>query len=286
MNRRKFIGTSAALVTGGGLLGYTTLVEPHWLDITQHDLPVANLPSALEGMTLAQISDLHSCSYVDEAYLIESLTRVKALRPDIVVLTGDFITWELDRKPADKIAQLERVLSHFPHGRLATLAILGNHDYGYNWTDGAVADIVVSLAGRAGIGMLRNEAANIHGLDIVGVDDLWSGRADSTKALGLRTGTASIALCHNPDAMDELSWAGYSGWILAGHTHGGQCKPPFLPPPILPVKNRRYTSGEILVDSERTLYISKGVGHLFRVRLNVRPEIPIFTLRSARTGAG
>lgn len=281
MNRRQFVGTSAALVTGGGLLSYATVIEPHWLEITRRDLTVTNLPAALEGMTLAQVSDLHSCTYVDEDYLIESLTRVKAMRPDIVVFTGDFITWELDKKPADKIAQLERVLAHFPHGRLATLAILGNHDYGHNWTDGQVAEIVVSLAEKAGITVLRNQLANVGGLDIVGIDDLWSGRADTAKALALRTGVATLALCHNPDAMDELSWAGYSGWILAGHTHGGQCKPPFLPPPILPVKNRRYTSGEIRVDSERTLYISKGVGHLYRVRFNVRPEIPFFTLRSA-----
>ena len=81
--------------------------------------------------------------------------------------------------------------------------------------------------------------------------------------------------------MDDLSWEGYTGWVLAGHTHGGQCKPPFLPPPVLPVKNRRYTSGEIAVDSGRTLYISRGVGHLLKARFNVRPEITLFTLRNS-----
>ena len=90
----------------------------------------------------------------------------------------------------------------------------------------------------------------------------------------------SIVLCHNPDAADEPVWDDYQGWILAGHTHGGQCKPPFLPPPELPVKNRRYTAGEFGLSGNRRMYISRGVGHLLRVRFNARPEIPIFSMRA------
>ena len=90
-----------------------------------------------------------------------------------------------------------------------------------------------------------------------------------------------MVLVHNPDAADELRWPDYHGWMLAGHTHGGQCKPPFLPPPLLPVRNRRYVSGAVAVDASRTLYISRGIGHLIRARFNVRPEITLFTLRTA-----
>jgi predicted MPP superfamily phosphohydrolase len=64
-------------------------------------------------------------------------------------------------------------------------------------------------------------------------------------------------------------------------THGGQCKPPFLPPPLLPVQNRRYTCGEFEIANERRLYISRGLGHLLQVRINVRPEITLFELESA-----
>jgi len=128
--------------------------------------------------------------------------------------------------------------------------------------------------------MLRNEVRNVAGLDIIGIDDLWSGRADTVGALAARQSEAAIVLCHNPDAMDELPWLDYSGWVLAGHTHGGQCKPPFLPAPVLPVKNKRYSAGEVEVGAGRTLYISRGVGYLIRVRFNVRPEITLFTLRS------
>jgi predicted MPP superfamily phosphohydrolase len=140
---------------------------------------------------------------------------------------------------------------------------------------------VVAEAERAGVRVLRNEVQAVSGLDIIGVDDLWAHRGDPAAALRARESAAAITLVHNPDAADELPWPGFRGWMLAGHTHGGQCKPPFLPPPLLPVKNRRYIAGEVSVDAARTLYISRGVGHLIRARFLVRPEIGIFTLRSA-----
>jgi uncharacterized protein len=273
LNRRAFIAASAVLVAGGGLAGYATEIEPHWLKFVRRRLPIANLPPALSGTTLMQVSDLHVCSYVDEHYLIHSLDRATAFAPDIVVFTGDFVTWE-----QTNIAQLDRVLSHFPHGRFGTFAIPGNHDYGPTWKDPQIAAQIVAAVERRGIRVLRNETANVAGLDIIGIDDLWSGRALTRVAFANRTSGAAIALCHNPDGLDELSWEGFSGWVLAGHTHGGQCKAPFLPPPVLPVKNRRYTAGEIRVDSRKSLYINRGVGHLLKVRFNVRPEITLFSL--------
>lgn len=279
MNRRQFIGTSATLATGASLLGYATMIEPHWLEIVQRELPIANLPASLNGAALIQISDLHVCTYVSESYLTGSLDRVKPLSPDIVVLTGDFVTWEEDRQERDKLAQLDRVLSHLPRGRLATIGILGNHDYGQTWKNPVVADRIMPVLRSHGINVLRNEVAAVDGLDVIGIDELWSGRANTRPAFEQRTNAAAIALCHNPDSLDDLHWEGYQGWVLAGHTHGGQCRPPFLPPPILPVKNRRYSAGEVEVNSERTLYINRGVGHLYQVRFNVRPEITLFTLR-------
>ena len=96
---------------------------------------------------------------------------------------------------------------------------------------------------------------------------------------GLDASRGAIALSHNPDTVDLPVWGNYEGWILAGHTHGGQCKPPFLPPPVLPVKNRRYTAGEFELAGNRRLYISRGVGHAgLAVRFNVRPEVTLFEL--------
>ena len=87
-----------------------------------------------------------------------------------------------------------------------------------------------------------------------------------------------MALSHNPDTADRPVWGGMRGWILAGHTHGGQCRPPFLPPPILPVRNKRYSSGAFDVGPGRTMYVNRGLGYMLRVRFNARPELTLFTL--------
>src|SRR5688572_26931001 len=286
MNRCKFLelGALAGVSTAAGVGGYTWLVEPHWEKVVERDLPIASLPPSLAGTRLVQISDVHVGPRVDDEYLVGALDRAAALRPDIVIVTGDFISYRHERGTA-QLDQLRDVLSHLPRGRLATLGILGNHDYGRNWAEPEVAKRVVAEAERAGLRVLRNEVAAVHGLDVVGVDDLWAHRSDMTRAFAGRTSDAAIALCHNPDGLDELSWGDYKGWILAGHTHGGQCKPPFLPPPMLPVKNRRYTAGVFSLPNGRSMYISRGLGHLLQVRFNVRPEVTVFTLERAATAA-
>ncbi len=282
MNRRRFVkGTAAALGTAAvGCTGWAIGFEPHWLEIVNRDLPVEHLPAALKGARLAQVSDLHVGPWVSDEYLVESFARLRALQPDIVVMTGDFLTHRESRGNA-QYDQLRDVLATMPHGRLATLGILGNHDYGRGWSDPAVAARVAAVAERSGIQMLRNSVQAVQGLDVIGVDDLWARQSDPASALAARTNAAAIVLVHNPDTADKLPWPGYRGWMLAGHTHGGQCRAPFLPPPLLPVENRRYVAGDVAVDADRRLYISRGVGHLIRARFNVRPEITLFTLRDA-----
>jgi predicted MPP superfamily phosphohydrolase len=282
VNRRVFVQRSAAAIAASavGCVVYAIGIEPHWLEIVERDLPIENLPPLLEGARLAQISDLHVGPRVNDDYLMDSLDRLRDHKPDIVVITGDFMTYRAALRDA-QYAQLRAVLAHLPRGRLATLGILGNHDYGRNWSEAPVATKVTAEAERAGVRILRNEVQTVAGLDVIGVDDLWAHRGDPATALRARASDAALVLVHNPDAADQLSWASYRGWMLAGHTHGGQCKPPFLPPPLLPVQNRRYVSGQVAVDASRTLYISRGVGHLIRARFNVRPEITVFRLRVA-----
>jgi len=282
MNRRTFVKRAAAAIvaSAAGCVGYAVEVEPHWLEIVERDLAIDNLPRALQGARLAQVSDLHIGPQVSDDYIVHSFDRLRALAPDLVLITGDFLTYRVARRDA-QYAQLRAVLAQLPHGRLATVGILGNHDYGHGWGEERIAARVVVEAERAGVRMLRNEVQPVSGLDIIGVDDLWARRGDPAAALRKRESAAGLVLVHNPDAADEQPWPGYRGWMLAGHTHGGQCRAPFLPPPLLPVKNRRYVAGEVAVDTGRTLYISRGVGHLIRARFNVRPEITLFTLRSA-----
>jgi hypothetical protein len=281
MRRRAFLGGAVASVGSVvGCAGYAWGVEPHWVEVVRRDLPIEHLPGALEGASLVQISDLHIGREVDDRYLLRCMMTVRDLAPDIVVVTGDAVSVR-GRRDDTVFEQLRALLNHLPQGKLGTYAILGNHDYGYAWSDEGAAARVAAELERSGARVLRNAAVQVRGLDLVGVDDLWAHQADPKKALSQRQGSAALVLCHNPDGVDEQNWVGYRGWILAGHTHGGQCRLPFLGPPILPVRNRLYAAGEVNLADGRRLYVNRGLGHLERVRFNVRPEITHFGLRRA-----
>ena len=277
MTRRDFIRVGAgAIGAAGGTLFYTWRIEPHRLEIVKRPLEIRRLPPSLAGRTLVQLSDIHVGPRVDNEYVLATFRRVAAMAPDIVVVTGDLLSYH--SRIFDQVADVYR---NFPRGRRATLAILGNHDYGVNWAHSEVAQRLVETVGDFGITVLRNDVHDIDGFQIAGLDDLWSHRFNLDATLRqLDKSRAALVLSHNPDTVDLPGWEGYEGWILAGHTHGGQCKPPFLPPPLLPVANRRYTSGGFALSGNRHMYISRGVGHLLHVRFNVRPEVTVFELRS------
>lgn len=277
LTRRRFLqGTAAGFLLAASTGAYTWRVEPHWVEIVRRDLPIAHLPASLSGRTLVHLSDLHAGPQVEDDYLIRSLQYVSTLDADIHAFTGDFMTC----RSGEQLERVTRVLSHLRPARLGTVAVLGNHDYGRNWNRPDVADALTVRLNDLGIVILRNARRDIHGLTVAGLDDLWSGRFAPEAVLPmLEPDRANLVLCHNPDAADERRWCSYRGWILSGHTHGGQCKPPFLHPPLLPVKNQRYVAGEFDLFDGRRLYINRGLGHLLRVRFNVRPEITIFTLR-------
>jgi len=276
MNRRAF-SKGLIGVCGTGLLTglYAWQMEPKWLEFVNHKLSIKNLPLKLKGKTLMQISDMHVGNRFDYNFLIESLKKAASYKPDFVVYTGDYVSYEND----EQIKQLRTVLKSAVLGNIATVGILGNHDYGVNWSEDRVADLVTNELNNAGITLLRNEKQNVAGLTIIGLDDYWGTNFNPSSVLAtIDASQANVVLCHNPDVCDLDIWKGYQGWILAGHTHGGQCKPPFLPPPLLPVKNKRYTEGEIDLEDGRHLYINRALGHLWQVRFNVRPEITLFEL--------
>ena len=300
--RREFLIAGGAALAGAAAIGiYTWQIEPYWVETVRRPMPLPNLPQALMGRTVLQLSDLHVGPRVDSGYLIETLQEAARLTPDIVVCTGDFISY----RSSAQFDELARVLAHAPRGRLATVASLGNHDFGVAWRQMDVAERVGEVLRGAGITVLRNEVIDVRGLQIAGLGDYWTPDFGPPRPIGsllsappsepgapavreaadvlgrIERARATIVLCHNPDAADEPIWGDLEGWILAGHTHGGQCKPPFLPPPVLPVRNRRYTAGAFSVGGGRTLYINRGLGHLIQVRFNVRPELTLFTLERA-----
>ena len=279
MKRRKFLKRLAQLSGIGALTGlYAWQIEPFWLEFVRIKMPVKNLPAHLVGKTLMQISDIHVGNGFDGNYIIKSLQKAQQWAPDFVVYTGDFITYE----SPEQFKQLAEVLEHVVLGKFGTVGILGNHDYGRSWSDSNVAYQVASITASKGITILRNAVKEVEELHFTGLDDYWGTNYNPDKILAsIDPDKANIVLCHNPDVVDEPIWGNYSDWILSGHTYGGQCKPPFLDPPLLPVKNTRYSAGKIDLAGGRTLYVNRALGHLLQVRFNVRPEITIFELQKA-----
>ena len=154
----------------------------------------------------------------------------------------------------------------------------GNHDYGRRWDQPAIADALGRRLNDCGIQLLRNEIVDVHGLQLLGLDDLW---ANQFRIVVYDAGKPSIALSHNPDSADDPAWHGYRGWILSGHTHGGQCTTPFGFAPILPIKNRRYSAGAFDLSAGRHLYVNRGLGYVRKVRFNTRPEVTVFRMVAA-----
>ncbi|MEM8947745.1 MAG: metallophosphoesterase [Pseudomonadota bacterium] len=278
--RRKVLtaaaGAAAVAALGAGTGYYTFYIEPHWVEEVHRTMPVKNLPPDLDGRTLVQLSDIHVGRRVDDDYILSVFERVRALDPDIIAITGDFVSHY--RHIVDHAA---RIYSQMPNGRLATVGILGNHDYGSYSADVGLGHALQDIFDQAGMTVLKNHAIDVEGLRLIGLDDRWGPFFDPAPIMSTAdAGDPAIVLSHNPDTADMPFWGAFDGWILAGHTHGGQCKPPFFRPPLLPVYNKTYVAGSYDLSGGRRMYINRGIGHLLQARFNVRPEITVFTLRS------
>lgn len=259
-----------ALVATGG--AYSALIEPHWLAIEKVTLPLRRLPPEFDGFTLAQISDVHRGPYVDDAMIQAAVEAVNQLRPDAVMLTGDFVT--RDAALADPCAQALGALQ----ARSGVYAILGNHDH---WTD---ADEIERALTAQALTVLRNNAVAIERdgarLWIVGVDDVWERHADLEQALRLvPADQVTILLAHEPDYADFAAQHPIDVQ-LSGHSHGGQVRLPILGTPILPYLGRKYPRGLYQLGALQ-LYTNRGLGMVSPpVRFNCPPEITLLTLVS------
>lgn len=283
LTRRAFLtrGCLGGLAASALGTAYARYVEPFWPVLERVPMDLPRLDPALEGLRLIQLSDLHISSRRSADYLRDQFRRCQELTPDLVVLTGDFITHG-DRRWSDEFAALLSVL----RAPLGVFAVLGNHDYGvYSPArvprGQGIADRVCQVLVRCGVTVLRNESRVLTTggapLQLAGLDDLWGGFCDPDQAFAdVDPETPTITLAHNPDAVDCLRDKPCD-WILCGHTHGGQVRIPFYGAPILPVRNRQYDAGLFDVAGKR-LYVNRGLGYLRQVRFNCRPEITEFTL--------
>jgi uncharacterized protein len=263
---------AAAGIGALGLAGaiYMSLVEPARPSLERVTLRLPALPAALDGLRVGQISDCHLGMLHSAHNLAWAVDRMRAERPELLVLTGDFVS---RRKAIPELAPLLRGLS----APLGMFAVPGNHDY---WE--GVGDVYSALA-LLDIPLLANEHRRLHwrGADLwlVGLDDVWDGRPDLAAALdGVPRDACTLLLAHAPDIADEAARHGISAQ-LSGHTHGGHLRLPVLGPFALPRFGWRYTMGYYQIGG-LALYVSRGLSG-GPLRLLCRPEATIFTLRCA-----
>lgn len=280
LTRRAWLRRAAAggvtLALGCGL--YAWRIEPHWVDVTHRKMRFAGLPPSLVGKRLVQVSDLHIGPIVDNAYLRSALRRLEDLEPDYVAITGDLMT----SRRRESIDLVIDTLRDSPVVDLPTFAALGNHDYSANFRRKEVADELDDKLRGIGVSVLRNESTEIDGLQIAGCDDLWARRTDLYGALAkVDLSRPAVCLAHNPDIADLPEWSTFGGWVLSGHTHGGQCRFPIIGAPVMPIRNKEYARGRVKLSGGRNLYVNRGLGYTRRVRFGVRPEITVFTLATA-----
>ena len=265
-------------------LAYVTLVTPVALRRTRIDAPIADLAPALEGYTIAVLSDLHYGGTIAPSRLIaRAVSLANDSSPDLIVLLGDYALshshfrtlsrwlyeWALPRTTA-----ILRTLS----ARDGVIAILGNHDYDHDATK------VVAWLRSTGALVLVNECVVVERdgaqLGIGGVDDWTHGRIDPAGGCAsLAPGIPRIVLSHNPDGVLELARNARADLVVAGHTHGGQIVLPWLGAPArhCTVCDASSASGWV-ARSPVPLYVTTGVGVVLPLRINCPAEVLVIRL--------
>jgi predicted MPP superfamily phosphohydrolase len=243
------------------------------------------LAETWDGFRIAQLSDFHYDDLFSVTPLRKAVDIVNKLEPDLVVLTGDFVTSPVSdsrhrsaRRAAKAIEPCSQLLAQIRAGS-AILAALGNHDVA---TDAAH---IIAVLQSHGIPVLRNRSVPFERegkrLWLSGVDDILEGKPDLELALrGIPPGEPVILLAHEPD------WADYVAHHpldlqLSGHSHGGQIRIPLIGAPYLPQLARKYPWGLRRIGPV-TLYTNAGIGTIrVPVRLNCPPEVTLINLRAA-----
>jgi predicted MPP superfamily phosphohydrolase len=272
---RRLLIAGAGLGAAGSACGaYARLLEPRWFEVEHISVALARLPQAMDGFTVAHLSDLHTGPYLGPAELALAVDTVKGLTPQAIVISGDFVSRGNDWHRAELLAPLASLRAPF-----GVFAVLGNHDH---WTDPAR---VASAVQRLGITVLANSSRQWsdtgQGLWLLGVDDIWVGAGSLETALaGVPEDACRLLLVHEPDFADRSARLGID-LQLSGHSHGGQVRLPLVGAPLLPQWGRKYPIG-LQPAGASWVYTNRGLGVVDPpLRLNCRPEITLLTLRTS-----
>lgn len=260
---------------------YAWFIEPRFL----HESRVEIVSEHWRGapIKIALIADTHvGGPHVDAARVGRVVARVNAIRPDLVVLLGDYVAGHAPRAEQNERAQWEVAggIAAFAalNAPLGAVGVLGNHDAWYD------ANAVAGALEDAGVAVLRNRNVVIGrergDIVIAGLEDYDTGAPDYAAAIdGAPEGADLLVIAHSPDVMPQIP-AG-PALVLAAHSHCGQVRLPLIGPLIVPLDNRRYACG-LIREEGKTLYVTGGVGtSILPLRFLTPPEIVLVTLRGA-----
>lgn len=272
---------AGGLLLGGPLYLYARFIETRWIEVKEIDIKLKNLHQNFDGYRIAQLSDMHMDQFVDFQLVATAVDRVLENSPDLIAITGDFISHEVEYDVKHISQTLSRLKA--PDG---VVAIPGNHDYSDTGGTKEIND-VRQIMYDLGIHDLSNEVRTLTRgdgeLHICGVDAITAQKARLDYVLdALPEDGPAILLAHEPDYADIVAAYGRIDLQLSGHTHGGQVRPPFYGTIIGPNHGLRYGAGLFDINEDMQLYVNVGLGTVtYPIRFNCRPEVTIITLRPA-----
>ncbi|MEX0684817.1 MAG: metallophosphoesterase [Balneolales bacterium] len=276
-SRRQFIKSAGMAMAGApfGIAIGSASATAHDYRIIREDLFFETLPVGLEGLKIAQISDIHSGIYMTQSQIQEIFEITNSLNPNLVTITGDFIDTSINELPA-----LYNTVSILKSD-FGTFGCLGNHDH---YGSGKA---VSSAMQQQGVNMLVNGNTSLRindeNLSLIGVDDYGSGKHDRARlddALrGINPDTFKILLSHRPDLFDSACQNNID-LTLSGHTHGGQIGMDIFGVPFYPARLLYNYSDGLYQKNDKKLYVNVGVGMVGIPIRMVKPEITLITLRT------
>lgn len=265
----------------GGAVFYGSFIVPKQLKITEYQIKIGKTVEQ-ETIKIALLTDIHAGPYKQNSFVQKIVTLTTKLNPDLILLGGDLI--DSKESEAKFLTPLQSLSEQFP-----TFAITGNHEYhvGLNETKN-YQDKTAKLRllfEQINIPFLDNESQKLQiknnaPFNLTGVEEFWSPKYDLQKAQSaVDFSLPSLLLSHTPDVLLDPSLGAYD-LILAGHTHGGQIRLPFIGALLgVPTElGRKYEQGEFLINDKKVI-ISTGLGETgVRARLFCPPEIVLITL--------
>jgi uncharacterized protein len=280
--RRIFLERTAQVVTTAPFFAgaYGLLYGRLNLETPVQKIALPRLPQAFEGFRIAQLSDIHIGPFMPDEQIRKYVEIANALQPHLIVLTGDFVTFDGGTQ-GTVVAALSGLKAPF-----GVFGCLGNHDA---WS--GVEDSITALFRQRGVRILRSEAVAIRiqndAINLIGTDFQSSHRfgpsAPVTNLLGniaslIARDRVNILLSHNPDTFDRAAELGVD-LSMAGHTHGGQAALEFISPEIAPSRLvTPYVAGWFRKPGGQ-LYVNRGIGTIgVPIRIGAPPEITIYEL--------